>query len=106
MLEEKYFNDSAPNVDSEPNPGLDSITDTEPVRRDTLQFSTVADIEDVFKKPSPGSNVKQVSFNKKKRKRDESAEDDFGDKNASSWREALGPPPSCENLQVTNALPI
>lgn len=102
MLEEKYFNDSAPNVDSKPNGGSDSITDAEPVPPGTIQSSTVADIEDVFKKPSPSSNVKQVSFNKKKRKRNESAEDDFGDKNASSWREALGSSPSCENLQVTN----
>lgn len=95
MLEDKYLNDSTPNADSEP---LD-VPDSEPPPPD-IQSSPVADIEDIWKKPSPVGNSKRISFNKKKRKRDDHVENDFGDKNASSWREALGPQPSCDHFQV------
>lgn len=57
------------------------------------------DIEDIAKMPSP-NNARIIRVQKKKRKRDSRSPVSSADNDASSWQEALGPPPSCDNFQV------
>lgn len=52
-----------------------------------------------MRRPSPVSGMKKIVVTKKKRKRDELQAPEFNS-DAFSWREALGAPPSCDDLKV------
>ena len=85
---EKYLEDPVPEV-----------VDQEPAPENEAQLSSICDIEDIHKYQQLPAVRKPITISKKKRKRNE-LDNDFGDVNASSWREALGPPPSCDDFQV------
>lgn len=52
-----------------------------------------------MRRPSPVSGMKKIIVTKKKRKRDQLQAPEFN-MDATSWREALGAPPSCDNFKV------
>lgn len=71
-----------------------------PLQLNNVPPTCVGDVEDISEIRTSPNLPKRVSINKKKRKRSEPLDNNFADTNASTWREALGPPPSCDDFHV------
>ena len=91
---ERYLEDSIP-----------AASDSMPLEDAVVPSASIGDVEDISANKISPSLPKRISVNKKKRKRNEGPDESFGDINASTWREALGPAPTCDHFDVRDHIP-